>query len=153
MPEIEREEVLAQRLEELQRITDKRNLDQMLKAQKAGDGDSIAKAAKRAFTMALSSQIIPMPFPGQHTIRGATKEKSRKLDELRAKRKAKDERKRVRASASRSIALPQSCSSLEAPRSATGRHLPWRWKPLTMKKMDKLLNLSRRKKKNVNSSE
>jgi len=48
MPEIEREEVLAQRLEELQRITDKRNLDQMLKAQKDGDGDSVAKAAKRA---------------------------------------------------------------------------------------------------------
>jgi hypothetical protein len=49
MPEIEREEVIAQRLEELQRITDKRNLDQMLKAQKGGDGDSVAKAAKRAF--------------------------------------------------------------------------------------------------------
>jgi RNA polymerase-associated protein RTF1 len=49
MPEIEREEVLAQRLEELQRITDKRNLDQMLKAQKDGDGDSVAKAAKRGF--------------------------------------------------------------------------------------------------------
>ncbi|KAH9017356.1 plus-3-domain-containing protein [Lactarius deliciosus] len=84
MPEIEREEVLAQRLEELQRITDKRNLDQMLKAQKAGDGDSIVKAAKR-----------------QHTIRGATKEKSRKLDELKAKRKAKDERKRTRGSPKR----------------------------------------------------
>ena len=50
MPEIEREEVLAQRLEELQRITDKRNLDQMLKAQKDGDGDSVARAAKRAFS-------------------------------------------------------------------------------------------------------
>src|SRR5882757_2696779 len=35
MPEIEREEVIAQRLEELQRITDRRNLDQ--------------KAAKRTF--------------------------------------------------------------------------------------------------------
>ncbi|KAN0133045.1 plus-3 domain containing protein [Lactarius tabidus] len=84
MPEIEREELLAQRQEELQRITDKRNLDQMLKAQKAGDGDSISKAAKR-----------------QHTIRGATKEKSRKLDELKAKRKAKDERKRTRGSPKR----------------------------------------------------
>ena len=56
MPEIEREEVLAQRLEELQRFKDKRNLDQMLKAQKAGDGDSIVKAAKRVFTMAFFSQ-------------------------------------------------------------------------------------------------
>jgi len=34
---------------------------------------------------------------GQHTIRGATKEKSRKLDELKAKRKAKGDKKRVRS--------------------------------------------------------
>lgn len=49
MPEIEREEVLAQRLEELQRIQDKRNLDQMFKATKEGGGedDSVSKAAKR----------------------------------------------------------------------------------------------------------
>ena len=53
MPEIEREEVIAQRLEELQRITDKRNLDQMLKAQKDGDGDSVAKAAKRGVFQAI----------------------------------------------------------------------------------------------------
>jgi RNA polymerase-associated protein RTF1 len=39
MPEIEREEVIVQRLEEVRRITDKRNLDQMLKAQKEGDSD------------------------------------------------------------------------------------------------------------------
>jgi hypothetical protein len=49
MREIEREEVIAERLEELQRITDKRNVDQMLKAQKDGDGDSVAKAAKCTF--------------------------------------------------------------------------------------------------------
>ncbi len=36
-------------------------------------------------------------YSGQHAQRGATKEKSRKLDELKAKRKAKDEKKRVRA--------------------------------------------------------
>ena len=149
MPEIEREELLAQRQEELQRITDKRNLDQMLKAQKAGDGDSISKAAKRASIIAISSRRSDV-FPGQHTIRGATKEKSRKLDELKAKRKAKDERKRVCPSASRSFALSQSCSRLEALRSATGRHLPWRWKPTTTKqKTDKSPNMTRRKKKNV----
>ncbi|EGO26839.1 hypothetical protein SERLADRAFT_464355 [Serpula lacrymans var. lacrymans S7.9] len=81
MSEIEREGVLAQRLEEMQRVQDKRNLDQMLKAQKdrAGDFDTVSKAAKR-----------------QHAVRGATKEKSRKLDELKARRKAKDERKRTR---------------------------------------------------------
>ncbi len=60
MPEIEREEVFAQRLEELQRITDKRNLDQMLKAQKDGDGDSVAKAAKRAFA---NNCLLPQSKP------------------------------------------------------------------------------------------
>ena len=60
MPEIEREEVIAQRLEELQRITDKRNLDQMLKAQKEGDGDGVAKAAKRRFP---SSFLVPQSRP------------------------------------------------------------------------------------------
>jgi hypothetical protein len=54
MPEIEREEVIAQRLEEIQRITDKRNLDQMLKAQKDGDGDSVAKAGET---------YVPKHFP------------------------------------------------------------------------------------------
>lgn len=32
---------------------------------------------------------------GQHTARGATKEKTQRLDELKAKRKAKDDKKRV----------------------------------------------------------
>jgi hypothetical protein len=32
---------------------------------------------------------------GQHAIKGATKEKSRKLDELKARRRAKDEKKRA----------------------------------------------------------
>lgn len=68
MPEIEREEVLTQRLEELQRITDKRNLDQMLKAQKAGDGDSIVKAAKRVFTMTFFSNISnTLSRPAHHS--------------------------------------------------------------------------------------
>ncbi|EMD36880.1 hypothetical protein CERSUDRAFT_114800 [Gelatoporia subvermispora B] len=81
MPEIEREGIIEQRLEEMQRIQDQRNLDQMLKAQSGGRGaeESVAKAAKR-----------------QHTVRGATKEKTRKLDELKARRKAKDEKKRTR---------------------------------------------------------
>uniref|UniRef100_A0A0W0F0V2 Plus3 domain-containing protein n=1 Tax=Moniliophthora roreri TaxID=221103 RepID=A0A0W0F0V2_MONRR len=78
MSEVEREEILAQRAEEMQRIHDKRALSQMVKDQRA-DGDSVAKAAKR-----------------QHTARGATKEKSRKLDELKAKRKAKDEKSKNR---------------------------------------------------------
>lgn len=48
MSEIEREDILSQRLEEMQRILDKRNLDQMLKAQSGRNGEeSVAKAAKR----------------------------------------------------------------------------------------------------------
>lgn len=48
LPEIEREKILGERLEDMQRIQDKRNLDQMLKAQtKGGDSESVSKAAKR----------------------------------------------------------------------------------------------------------
>ncbi|KZT38612.1 plus-3-domain-containing protein [Sistotremastrum suecicum HHB10207 ss-3] len=82
MTEIEREELIAQRLEEQQRIVDARNLSSMLKAQGGGaesNGEpSVASAAKR-----------------KHTIRGATKTKIEKLNELKAKRKAKDERKKA----------------------------------------------------------
>jgi RNA polymerase-associated protein RTF1 len=52
LPEIEREEILAGRLEEMQRLQDQRNLDAMLRVQKgqAPDlEDSVAKSAKRAF--------------------------------------------------------------------------------------------------------
>ena len=48
MSEIDRENILGERQEELQKLQDKRNLDQMLKAQsKCMDGDSVSKAAKR----------------------------------------------------------------------------------------------------------
>ncbi|CDO72114.1 hypothetical protein BN946_scf184962.g57 [Trametes cinnabarina] len=82
MSEIDREAILAQRQEEMQRYTDRRQLEHMLKMQSGrGSADeSVSNAAKR-----------------QHAVRGATKEKSRKLDELRAKRKAKSEKKRTRA--------------------------------------------------------
>jgi hypothetical protein len=73
MPEIEREGVIAQRLEELQRITDKRNLDQMLKAQKDGDGDSVAKAAKRTFP-----QLLPSALNLDHIHRPARRPRSDK---------------------------------------------------------------------------
>lgn len=53
MTEIEREEILAQRLEEMQRIHDRRAIERMVKEQRSGtigtaDGDTISKAAKRA---------------------------------------------------------------------------------------------------------
>ena len=47
MTEIEREDILAQRQEEIQRIQDKRNLDQMLRDRTGAGDDSVAKAAKR----------------------------------------------------------------------------------------------------------
>ncbi|EKM78499.1 hypothetical protein AGABI1DRAFT_60711 [Agaricus bisporus var. burnettii JB137-S8] len=78
MSEVEREDVLSQRMEEKQQLLDKRLLSQMVQQQRGGaPDDTVAKAAKR-----------------QHTARGATKEKSSKLAELKARRKAKDERKR-----------------------------------------------------------
>ncbi|KAF9224867.1 plus-3-domain-containing protein [Gyrodon lividus] len=81
MSEIDRENILAERLEQMQKIQDRRKLQEMIKQQKNGsnDADAVAKAAKR-----------------QHAARGATKEKSKKLDELKARRKAKDEKKRTR---------------------------------------------------------
>ncbi|RPD61736.1 plus-3-domain-containing protein [Lentinus tigrinus ALCF2SS1-7] len=79
-PEIEREAILAARQEEMQRFKDKHQLESMLKLRNGRGGDeTVSRAAKR-----------------QHAVRGATKEKSRKLDELKAKRKAKDEKKRTR---------------------------------------------------------
>lgn len=47
MPEIEREGILEQRLEEMQRFQDARNLDQMVKAQKGGEAEG-SKIPKRA---------------------------------------------------------------------------------------------------------
>jgi RNA polymerase-associated protein RTF1 len=59
MPEIEREEILAGRLEEMQRIQDKRNLDAMLRSQRHGGADlddSVAKSAKRGHCLLLLVQ-------------------------------------------------------------------------------------------------
>ena len=50
MAEIEREDILAQRQEEMQRILDKRNLDLMLR-DRSGQGDEgVSKAAKREYS-------------------------------------------------------------------------------------------------------
>jgi hypothetical protein len=57
MSELEREDIFLQRFEEVQRIKDRRNLDRMLKAQKDGDSDSMAKAAKCTFPNVLSRTI------------------------------------------------------------------------------------------------
>ena len=50
MSEIARENILAERLEQMQKIQDRRKLQEMIKQQKnaSGDADAVAKAAKRA---------------------------------------------------------------------------------------------------------
>lgn len=55
MTEIERESILAQRIEERQKVVDKRNLDQMLREQGGhGDPDNVASAAKRIVLTSLT---------------------------------------------------------------------------------------------------
>jgi hypothetical protein len=49
MSEIEREDILSQRLEEKQRLKDKRIISQMVKEQRSGESESVSKAAKRSF--------------------------------------------------------------------------------------------------------
>ncbi|KAI0787006.1 plus-3-domain-containing protein [Abortiporus biennis] len=78
MSEVEREDILTQRQEEMHRTQMKHQLDQMVRDQ-SGKKDDTTRSTKR-----------------QHAPRGATKEKTRKLDELKAKRRAKDEKKRTR---------------------------------------------------------
>lgn len=79
----------------MQRIIDKREVDKMFKEQKGGD-DNVAKAAKRQLYLISGVNNHTEEFTsGQHTVRGATKEKSKKLDELKARRRAKDDKKRV----------------------------------------------------------
>ena len=61
MPEIEREGILAQRQEEMQRFTDKRQLDLLLKLQsgRGGGEENVAKAAKRALCLAVLLIWLP----------------------------------------------------------------------------------------------
>ena len=59
MSEIEREDILAQRQEEMQRIKMRSQLDQMVKDQSGRKDDSVSKSAKRMYS-ALS------PLPSKH---------------------------------------------------------------------------------------
>ena len=65
MSEIEREDILAQRQEEMQRIQDKRNLDAMLRDRSGGGGDdNVAKAAKReSQRTTMACMLIPLTSP------------------------------------------------------------------------------------------
>ncbi|PPQ76853.1 hypothetical protein CVT26_002304 [Gymnopilus dilepis] len=85
LTEFQREQILEERAGERQSILNARTLANLVRQQQRGAAvnveDSVSRAAKR-----------------QHTARGSTKEKTHKLDELRAKRKAKDDRKRAKGS-------------------------------------------------------
>jgi RNA polymerase-associated protein RTF1 len=95
MPEIEREGILEQRLEEMQRFQDARNLDQMVKAQKGGEAEvsKVPKRARLAWTPTCCD--LPVTITGSQAARGWNKEKSQKLDEYRAKRLAKGDKMKV----------------------------------------------------------
>lgn len=61
LPEIERESILGDRLEEMQRIIDKRAVEQLVKEQnKKGDGDGVSKPAKRNQSLQIVSQIAQL---------------------------------------------------------------------------------------------
>ncbi|VDB87123.1 unnamed protein product [Peniophora sp. CBMAI 1063] len=75
MTEFEREDILTQRRDEKQKIDDKRQLESIL-ATRGGPKDSVSQAAKR-----------------EHGIRGATKEKTKQLENLRAKRTERAEKR------------------------------------------------------------
>lgn len=97
MSEIKRQAILAQRQDEIRRFTDKRRLDMTSKQQSGREGveGNMSKAARHTFNSRIPSTYAH-GLAGQHLVCDATKEKSRKLDELKARRKVKDEKKRVR---------------------------------------------------------
>ena len=59
MSEIEREDILAQRQEEMQRIKMRSQLDQMVKDQSGRKDDSVSKSAKRMYS-------VLSPLPSKH---------------------------------------------------------------------------------------
>ncbi|KIM22495.1 hypothetical protein M408DRAFT_332883, partial [Serendipita vermifera MAFF 305830] len=79
MPEMEREQILAQRQDEMQSRNDKFNLSKLLAAQDLNGSmadDSVAQAAKR-----------------KRLLTGSAREKAHTRDALKANRKAKEERR------------------------------------------------------------
>ncbi|KIO24932.1 hypothetical protein M407DRAFT_76345 [Tulasnella calospora MUT 4182] len=79
LPEIKREEILSKRAEDMQKETERRNLERMVKSQTGPGGsteDAVAKAAKR-----------------KHTGIGASEKKSRGLEALKQKRQLKESRR------------------------------------------------------------
>ena len=99
MSEVDRERILADRADQKQLLEDEKILSQMVREQRGavvanGEDERVSAAAKRTSVHVLSESILRAVL-GQHTARGSTKEKTKKLDELKARRKAKDEKKKV----------------------------------------------------------
>jgi RNA polymerase-associated protein RTF1 len=86
MPEIERENILASRLEEMQKFKDSAQLNEMYKM--AGMDDEPARKKSKSSLGTLIS--------GKHT--SVTKETTKVLSNLKNLRKAKDERAQRRVS-------------------------------------------------------
>ncbi|TIA91459.1 hypothetical protein E3P99_01051 [Wallemia hederae] len=76
LDELEREDILASRQEEMQKYKDSLNINRLFSAAQAGGDDSVASAAKRA-----------------HKQTGTTTEKKSKLEELKSKREAKTKKR------------------------------------------------------------
>jgi hypothetical protein len=126
MSEIEREGILAERAEELNKKKLRRDIAALVQLQ----DESVSAAAKR-----------------QHNAPGATKEKNRKLDELKAKRKAREEKGRVRGE---SVILHNLLISVRASLTLSPRSVPrhqWISKLPTRKTRMALLREPRRKKR------
>lgn len=70
MSEIEREEIITQRLEEKQRLLDKRKISQMVKKQRSGESESVSKAAKRQ-SHSIYHLVCLTPFMPNRTTRNS----------------------------------------------------------------------------------
>lgn len=150
MPETAREEILAERSEKKQRLNEQQKLADLLNQRSAIGTDSVAKAAKRLWTpLVIPYLLLTIVPPGQHTVRGATKEKTRKLDELKARRKAKDEKKRVGASFNDPWPKLTRDGRRIHPQSGIALHLPWIWRSQTRSlKMARSQSKIKKRKKN-----
>lgn len=98
LPEIERENILASRLEEMQKFKDSQALDAMFKTAHGGDDEDEddSRARKRRELSSQYKDHCADRFTGKHT--SVSEKASRALNVLKNKRKAKDERmqRRVR---------------------------------------------------------
>ena len=154
MPEIEREGILEQRLEEMQRFQDARNLDQMVKAQKGGETES-SKVPKRAqlstYTGALTyrrtTQDPRLPAVG-------TRRNLRSLTSTRQNVWRRVTRRRSDYRGFGEFYFTDTCSRARPIlRNVKDRHPRWRWKlNPKRRKMARLASLRSKKNAKDNST-